>query len=158
MNNKLILLIIILVFNLPLNAQKVEHPSLLYSAERVQAAKQKINKDTIMADAWQQIEYTANEQLQKKGLNKSDYLSLAYLLIGDKKYSNKLKEILLEVIKAETWGSDEMLARIPVWRGDLGMAHKALLSAIAYDAIYNELTNTERKQIAEGLRRLALEP
>ena len=66
MNNKLILVIICLVFNLPLNAQKVKHPSLLYSAERIQAAKQKIDNDTIMADAWQQIEYTANEQLRSE--------------------------------------------------------------------------------------------
>ena len=158
MINKLILVIILFVSFLPLSAQKTKHPSLLYSTERVRAAKQKIDKDTIMADAWRQIEQTANEQLQKNGLNKSDYLSLAYLMTGNKIYSNKLKEILLEVIKAETWGSDEMLARIPVWRGDLGMAHKALLSAIAYDAIYNDLTNSERKQIAEGLNKLALEP
>ena len=69
-----------------------------------------------------------------------------------------MKEILLDVIKEDTWGSEEMLARIPVWRADLGLAHKAYLSAIAYDAVYNDLSSSERKEIAEGLKRLALDP
>ena len=32
------------------------------------------------------------------------------------------------------------------------------LSAIAYDAVYNELSVSERKKIARGLKRLALDP
>lgn len=32
------------------------------------------------------------------------------------------------------------------------------LSAIAYDAVYNELSVSERKEIARGLKRLALDP
>ena len=38
------------------------------------------------------------------------------------------------------------------------LAHKAYLSAIAYDAVYNDLSSSERKEIAEGLKRLALDP
>ena len=100
----------------------------------------------------------SDEQLQKKNLSKADYLALAYLMTDEKKYADKLKEILLDVIKEDTWGSEEMLARIPVWRADLGLAHKAYLSAIAYDAVYNALSSSERKEIAEGLKRLALDP
>jgi oligo-alginate lyase len=51
-----------------------------------------------------------------------------------------------------------MLARKPVWRGDLGLAHKAYLTAIAFDAIYNELSDSERMAIAEDLKRLGMEP
>ena len=60
------------------------------------------------------IKKTADEQLQKKNLSKADYLALAYLMTDEKKYADKLKEILLDVIKEDTWGSEEMLARIPV--------------------------------------------
>ena len=131
---------------------------MLYTPERIQQVKQRIVNDLKMAEAWASIKKTADEQLQKKNLSKADYLALAYLMTDEKKYADKLKEILLDVIKEDTWGSEEMLARIPVWRADLGLAHKAYLSAIAYDAVYNDLSSSERKEIAEGLKRLALDP
>lgn len=121
-------------------------------------AKQHVANDSRYAEYWQQIREAADSKLQKRSLNDADYLSLAYLMTGEKKYSDKIREILLDVIKADTWGSTEMLARIPVWTADLGLAHKAYLSAIAYDAVYNELSASERKEIAQGLKRLALDP
>lgn len=141
-----------------MQAQKVKHPSLLYTPERIQMAKQRVANDSRYAEYWQQIREAADSKLQKRSLNDADYLSLAYLMTGEKKYSDKIREILLDVIKANTWGSTEMLARIPVWTADLGLAHKAYLSAIAYDAVYNELSASERKEIARGLKRLALDP
>lgn len=111
-----------------------------------------------LAAAWEDIKKTADKELKGKSLNKADYLSLAYLMTGDKRYSDKLKEILLDVIKSKTWGSSEMLARRPAWHADLGVAHKSYLSAIAYDAVYNDLSTTEKKRIAEELYRLGVEP
>jgi len=141
-----------------MQAQKVKHPSLLYTPERIQMAKQRVANDSRYAEYWQQIREAADSKLQKRSLNDADYLSLAYLMTGEKKYSDKIREILLDVIKADTWGSTEMLACIPVWTADLGLAHKAYLSAIAYDVVYNELSASERKEIARGLKRLALDP
>lgn len=139
-------------------AQKVKHPSLLYTLERISQVKQRMQHEPQLAAAWEDIKKTADKELKGKSLNKADYLSLAYLMTGDKRYSDKLKEILLDVIKSKTWGSSEMLARRPAWHADLGVAHKSYLSAIAYDAIYNDLSTTEKKKIAEGLYRLGVEP
>lgn len=139
-------------------AQKVKHPSLLYTPERISQVKQRMQHEPQLAAAWKDIKQTADKELKGKSLNKADYLSLAYLMTGDKQYSDKLKEILLDVIKSKTWGSSEMLARRPAWHADLGVAHKSYLSAIAYDAVYNDLSTTEKKKIAEGLYRLGVEP
>lgn len=139
-------------------AQKVKHPSLLYTPERISQVKQRMQHEPQLAAAWEDIKQTADKELKGKSLNKADYVSLAYLMTGDKRYSDKLKEILLDVIKSKTWGSSEMLARRPAWHADLGVAHKSYLSAIAYDAIYNDLSTTEKKKIAEGLYRLGVEP
>ncbi len=46
----------------------------------------------------------------------------------------------------------------PAWRNELQMAHKSLQLAVAYDAVYNMLSPKERKEIAEGVWRLAGEP
>ena len=155
---RLILLMGMIAFFVCLQAQKVKHPSLLYTPERIQIAKKRVSNESRYAEYWQQIHAAADSKLQNRSLNDAEYLSLAYLMTGEKKYSDKIKEILLDAIKAETWGSAEMLARTPVWTADLGLAHKAYLSAIAYDAVYNELSVSERKEIAGGLKRLALDP
>lgn len=127
-------------------AQKVKHPSLLYAPERIESVKQRMQDDPKLAEAWEDIRQVAEKELQGKSLNKADYLSLAYLMTGDKRYAGKLKEILLQTVKADTWGSSEMLARKPVWRADLGVAHKAYLSAIAYDAVYNDCRHPKGKR------------
>lgn len=139
-------------------AQRAKHPSLFYTPERIQQAKQRAAAQPEFAEAWKQIKAAADSKLQGRNIRDLDYLSLAYLMTDEKKYVDKIKEILFNAIKAETWGSTEMLARTPVWTADLGLAHKACLSAIAYDAVYNELSVSERKEIARGLKRLALDP
>ena len=56
-------------------AQKIKHPALLYTPERIQQVKQRIVNDLKMAEAWASIKKTADEQLQKKNLSKADYLA-----------------------------------------------------------------------------------
>lgn len=139
-------------------AQKTRHPLLLYTAEKLAIAKQRIHTDSAYKRGWLSIRQTADKQLTQNNINELDYLSLTYLMTGEKRYANKIKENLLHIVKAETFSSPEMLARKPVWRADLGIAHKAYLTAIAFDAVYNDLTPSERKQIAKGLERLFLRP
>lgn len=79
-------------------------------------------------------------------------------MTDNKEYADVIKEILSKAVEAESWGDMEMMARIPAWRSQLGMAHKSFLSAIGYDAAYNIMSSSERKKIAEGLKRLAVEP
>lgn len=139
-------------------AQKINHPSLLYTPARIQQAKEQVRNDSKMAGYWEEIRKKADVSVERGNLNDMEYLSLAYLMTDEKKYSDKIKKILLDIVAAESWGNEEMLARIPVWRSDLGLAHKSYLSAVGYDAVYKELSASERKEIAKGLKRLALEP
>ncbi|KAA4210163.1 heparinase, partial [Bacteroides ovatus] len=140
------------------SAQKINHPSLLYTPQRIQQVKQRMQNEPTLKDPWEDTLNTLVESLQKKDFNRLDYLSLAYLMTDNKEYANIIKEILLKAVEAESWGDMEMMARIPVWRSQLGMAHKSFLSAIGYDAAYNIMSSSERKKIAEGLKRLAVEP
>ena len=92
-----------------------------------------------MARCWADIRKVADAALEKNDLNRSDYLALAYLMTDDRRYADRLKSILQSVTQARTWGSEEMLSRKPVWRADLGLSHKCLMAALAYDAIYETL-------------------
>ena len=95
-------------------AQKINHPSLLYTPQRIQQVKQRMQNEPKLREAWEDIQKTADEALQKKDFNRLDYLSLAYLMTDNKEYANIIKEILLKAVEAESWGDMEMMARIPV--------------------------------------------
>lgn len=61
-------------------AQKLTHPDLLYTPERIEQVKQRIGQDEQMTSAWKEIKQTAEKELKGNSLNKADYLSLAYLM------------------------------------------------------------------------------
>ena len=137
---------------------KIQHPSLLFTPERVSSAKQRIKTDAYLNECWQKIQAQANALLQKNDIMKMEYLALAYQMTGDKKYSDKLRKMLLDISQIKSWANAEMMARNPAWRSELQMAHRSFQIALAYDAVYNDLSASERKEIANGVYRLAAEP
>ena len=106
------------LLGLSLWGQRVNHPALLFTKERVEAAKTRVQSDTCMARCWADIRKVADAALEKNDLNRSDYLALAYLMTDDRRYADRLKSILQSATQARTWGSEEMLSRKPVWRAD----------------------------------------
>lgn len=139
--------------------RKISHPSLLFTPERVQAAKKAIANDPDRQQAWKQILDKADAEVGKKGdVMNLDYLALAYQMTGDKRYGDKIKEMLLLTSETPSWADKEMMSRNPAWRSELQMAHRSYRLALAYDAVYNDLSSSERKKIAQGLWRLAGEP
>ena len=141
-----------------ISVQKATIEDSGYDALQKVLDQQSADTYELAQEAWGDIKRTADEALQKKDFNRLDYLSLAYLMTDNKEYADVIKEILLKTVEAESWGDVEMMARIPAWRSQLGMAHKSFLSAVGYDAAYNVMSSSERKKIAEGLKRLAVEP
>lgn len=136
----------------------IKHPSLIYTPDRVSAAGKALQSDTTMQNAWQKIKAEADAQLRKKDVRKLEYPALAYMITGDKAYADCVREVLMKTAGTKSWGDKEMLARKPAWRSELQMAHRAYQVAVAYDAIYNTLTPAERREIAQGFYRLAVEP
>lgn len=139
-------------------AQKIQHPSLLFTPQRVEAAKNRAKADTVYGNAQDKIIERAEGLLQRNDVRQMEYLALAYQLTGDKKYSDKIISMLKDVAKTESWADREMMMRKPAWRSELQMAHRAFQLAVAYDAAYNDMSKADRKEIAQGLYRLAVEP
>ena len=71
------------LLGLSLWGQRVNHPALLFTKERVEAAKARVQSDTCMARCWADIRKVADAALEKNDLNRSDYLALAYLMADD---------------------------------------------------------------------------
>lgn len=136
----------------------IKHPSLLFTPRRVEAAKKKLATNPGLKQGHDEIMKRADELLSKNDVRNMQYLALAYQLTGDRKYADKITAMLLEVAKTPSWADAEMMQRTPAWRSELQMAHKSFELAVAYDAVYNDLTPAQRKEIARGLWRLAGEP
>lgn len=141
-------------------AKHISHPALLATPQRVAAAEKACVNDTARAADRAELLRLADEQAAREhaDVRRLEYPALAWQLTGGRKYADVLKRTLRQVAETESWGDREMLARNPAWRSELQMAHRAFQLALAYDAVCNDLSARERKDIARGLWRLAGEP
>lgn len=140
-------------------AQTIKHPSLLFTQERIQEARKRVSEDSLMANGWQEIKQTADGLLKRNDIRKMYYLALAYQMTDSVQYADKLKSMLIDIAtNTVSWGDSEMLARTPAWNSELQMAHKSFQVVLAYDAIYDRLTASERRVIAQGMKRIAIDP
>ena len=155
---RLLTALLILTAMLPIRAASISHPSLLFTPQRIEEAKKMIKTDPDRQEAWRSILAQADALLEKNDVRKMEYLALAYQMTGEMRYGEKLRSMLLDVAKTPSWGDSEMLMREPAWRSELQMAHKSFQIAVAYDAVYDMLSPKERKEIAQGVWRLAGEP
>ncbi|MDE6541410.1 MAG: heparinase II/III-family protein [Muribaculaceae bacterium] len=153
-----LIVLIVLLSTICVKARNISHPSLLFTPERVAAAKRACAGDTVRAQAAQSILAQADALLERNDIMRMEYLALAYQWTGDKKYSEKLRSMLLKIADTPSWANAEMMARDPQWRSELQMAHRSFQIALAYDAIYNDLSAADRRHIAKGVWRLAGEP
>lgn len=158
MNKLLFVLLAVLLGISPLRAQK-KHPYLFFTDEKITLLKQRIHSDKEIQSAWKEIVKEADKALTENNpVGKADYLSLVYLMTGEKKYAEKTKGILKNACGKDTWDGGELLRRDPPWHAGLGTAHTNFSISIAFDAIYDYLLPDERMQFAKDILRLGIQP
>ncbi|MCF0185169.1 MAG: heparinase II/III-family protein [Bacteroidaceae bacterium] len=138
-------------------SRDINHPSLIFTPQRVSKASEKIVKDSTYAIAWKAIKSLAEESLESKDINKLDVLSLAYQMTGETKYRDKIITLLVSMID-RPHVDEEMILRKPQWRSELKMANSAYKAALGFDAVYNDLSKGQRIEIAQGLWDAICEP
>ena len=79
-------------------------------------------------------------------------LGLKYLVDGDKRCAQRLKELLIHLTGFERWFGVSYTRRFPVpWHSDLCSAATTLALARIYDIIYDSLSEEERRSLADGI-------
>ncbi|MFC0772130.1 heparinase II/III domain-containing protein [Terrimonas alba] len=132
------------------------HPYLFYTADNIKAIKEKLRKDTAMEKAWREMLANADVAVAAGKGGSMEELSFAYRMTGDKKYALQAKTLLQDLLKRDAW--DGLDDRSPRWNSALGTARYNGVSAITFDAIYDILTPGERKQMAQRIVILGIEP
>ncbi|RXK61642.1 DUF4962 domain-containing protein [Lacibacter luteus] len=132
------------------------HPYLFYTNDRVNDLKQRIKIDSATATAWKNMLAKADAAVAAGKGGDMELLSLAYKITGDKAYALQAKKILEALLAREKW--DLLEDRTPVWRSALGTAHNNNVASTVFDAIYDILTASERKNMAQRIVVLGIEP
>ncbi|PTY04977.1 hypothetical protein DB347_20005 [Opitutaceae bacterium EW11] len=136
------------------------HPRLFYTAERMAALKERIQREPGTAQAWEAIRAAAEQSLQKPtaGRETIDQLVLAYRMTGDARFAGPVRKYLLRETSRQTWSDPEMMRRSPPWHADLGVARVVFSTAAAFDGIHDVLSPDERRQIAARIVKLGILP
>ncbi|WP_159519749.1 heparinase II/III domain-containing protein [Sunxiuqinia indica] len=133
---------------------------LLHTDANVARLKKQIETNIEVKEAWIKQLETAEDLLEKdkNGAPDLQTLGLVYRVTGDTRFAKRIKHTLLQIISRETWEGRELLQRTPPWKGGLGTAHTTFYVSIGFDCVYEFLNPEERRQIAEGIVRLGIQP
>lgn len=137
------------------------HPYILYSAEDIPVLREKINGG-ISQKAFSRMKLTADKYLSKSGVltpslhpaigrffqSRFTYLALVGVITGDEKYLDKAATLAVEAIES---GNIEMYVK---FNNALSVGDFAHSYALAYDLLYDRLTESQRAAMIETMEQL----
>lgn len=142
-----------------------EGAQLAFNAANIARANHMVATDAVAKARWEAQHKIAEDALAKppraeRSIDAAlEALALAYRLTGEARYAAGARTLLLQRAAKENWLTDKPLAdRNPAWQSDLGMGFAAASYGIAYDAVRDTLSQSDRKTIVAGLVRGAILP
>ncbi len=159
--------------------QAVPHPRLYYTPQKIDDLQQRAKVDPVIRQAWQTMLYRADTLLGEDFVTKeyaetgagqhgnygrpsvqivrmAGILGLAWQMTGDERYAQKLKDALVHFGTFNRWAGDAHFD--PPWHSELNTARFCFGYAIGFDSIYDYLSESDKKTIAETMVRLGIGP
>jgi hypothetical protein len=159
--------------------RKLSRPMLLFTAEKQERLRRRIDENKLFSEAWDKLLGRADRLLNAKLVSKeyaeggagqhgnygrpssqivdmASTLGLAYQVTGEKRYAKKLRDSLIHYGTLSRWAGDAH--RDPPWHSELNTARFCYGYALGYDSIYNFLSEQEKKTIAGSMVRLGIKP
>ena len=159
--------------------RKLSRPMLLFTAEKLERLRKRIDEDKLFNEAWGKVLGRADRLLDAKLVSKeyaeggsgqhgnygrpssqivdmAGTLGLAYQMTGDNRYAKKLRDALIHYGTLRRWAGDAH--RDPPWHSELNTARFCYGYAVGYDSIYDFLSEQDRKTIAGSMVRLGIRP
>ncbi|MGD8499669.1 MAG: heparinase II/III family protein [Phycisphaerales bacterium] len=157
----------------------ISRPRLFFTPERIERFRTRIEEEEVFWQAWlklrERADHLLNEPLVSKEytesgrgqhgnygrpsgqvVNMASTLGLAYRMTGEEKYAEKLRQALVHYGGLSRWAGDAK--RDPPWHSELNTARFCYAYAIGYDCIYDFLSQTDRKVIAQSMIKLGILP
>ncbi len=157
------------------------HPSLYYTAEDLQAVKERIETHGAVAARFATIKAKADALFETHWLTEEECNSvysqhgryyepggmleqmaetfpLLSVVTGDRKYFEFAKEKLLYYADFAVWTGPENAHRRTPWHAELATTRFLNGYSQLYDAYYDQFTPTERERIAEAMTEKGIDP
>jgi hypothetical protein len=122
-----------------------QHPRLFFTPEVIAKLKERIKTEPTTAQAWSDM--LANAKTVEE-------LSLAYRMTGEKRFADKARGALGGL----QWSDNMLLKRDPPWHAGLGTARSCYEAAVAFDSIYDALTQEERATLVKRIVDRGIQP
>ncbi|MCJ7752593.1 MAG: DUF4962 domain-containing protein, partial [Armatimonadetes bacterium] len=143
-----------------------EHPRLFFSRQDI--PKLRAQAGTTHREIWEPIQKLVDERADssplpsapdhrtlgdyREGANQLLPFAFAYVITGEPRYFELTRRHLLTYAKWTHWGDEDS-----VGGHDLGFHHMLMFNAIAYDWLYNDLSEADRETIGVNLAKRAQE-
>jgi hypothetical protein len=159
--------------------RKLSRPMLLFTAEKLERLRKRIDEDKLFSEAWDKhlrradrllgAELVSKEYAEGGSGQHGNYkrpssqivdmggtLGLAYQMTGQEKYAKKLRDALIHFGTFKRWAGDAH--HDPPWHSELNTARFCYGYALGYDSVYDFLSEQERNTIAGSMVRLGIKP
>lgn len=153
---KILYILVMTLLSIATNTLAQKHPCLFYTKQRTDRLSERIKTDTLLARQWNNLKQRCDNWVTEATGGDVEQLALAYTITGDRRYAERAKELLFGLVNRNAW--DGMDDRTPKWNAGLGTSHTNWTVSVVFDAIYNTLNKEERKDIAQKIVKLGIQP
>jgi hypothetical protein len=141
------------------------HPYLFFTADDVARLKERIEKEKSAAEGWSKILESANRAVEQGEARGSaagrgglmEQLCLAYRMTGDKKFAQRIKQMLEAQMRRKDFSEAYLLERDPPWHSVLQTGESCYNFAVGFDCIHDYLSPDDRKAMARALTEKGVE-
>ncbi|MCF7973961.1 MAG: heparinase II/III-family protein [Phycisphaerae bacterium] len=154
-------------------------PNLYYTSQRLEALKDRIDKNPVFGRAWadllERADRLVTDDLVSKAYAESGQgqhgnygrpssqmstlgatLGLAYRMTAEPKYAVKLREAMLHYAGLNRWAGDAQ--QDPPWHSELNTARFCFGYGIGFDSIRDTLSTTDRRSIVRAMVDKGIKP
>lgn len=136
-----------------------ERPNIIFTEEAVSGLKSMLKTDGAFKDAYSNIRKEAQKTFSSKmPYDKLEYLALTYLVDPNAKTREKIKQTFIQLSNHGSLEPTDMLHREPAWQSQLATAKANYNMAVAYDAIYSDVSAEMRDSLAKCIYKVGIEP
>ena len=143
-----------------LKSRLASDPAAAAQLDAIRARCDKMLDTALLSEEYANAAMTQHGNFYEIGAQLTDfaeYFSLMYSL-GETKYVEKMKQALLHYAAFAAWTGPSNKHRKTPWRSDLSTTRIVYAFAFAYDAMYEALSEEERKTIRDAMLTLGIRP
>ncbi|MGD0517624.1 MAG: heparinase II/III family protein [Thermoguttaceae bacterium] len=136
------------------------HPYLFFTDDDIARLKQRMENDKSAAETWTRMLDRANRAVEQPEADGGrgrgpgggmEQLCLAYRMTGEKKFAEKIKQLLLAQMNRPDFSEASLLQRDPPWHSGLQTGDACYNFAVGFDCIHDFLSPEDRKTFAGAL-------